>query len=467
MHDWSDNELDGMSREAADNYGPGRGMPDWDELQKQLDKELPVRKEDNRRKFFFLIFLCLLLTGVTGYLLISQNSGTPNPNNPTITNNTPDSKKGKETDVSSEVDSKKNKAFDQKESTKIESAQPLNTSDKLSVPSAEGNKKSQQKLSLSAAPENKPSFSSTGNKKNSGNKKAISKNAGSEDLSITVETSGIKSNNISENKTVPPKGETAIGTAAAVTEVENVVTPETSDVTKPEAEKTADQNAKAKDTLAVNASVKKAPTVKSPPKGSGIELSLLAGIDASSVKFKYNDNAGVNAGLLIGYRFNKKWSVGTGLIYTKKNYTAAGSDFNPPKNYWTSAVKLDMVGGSCYMWEVPVYATYRFNSNRKSGWFVSMGLSTYFMTKENYTYYYKYTNGNPATRHWENGDPANYWFSILGISGGWEKNIGRGLSLGVAPYAKIPLQGVGFGDMSLSSYGLNLLFTYRKATGRK
>ena len=58
MHDWSDNELDGMSREAADNYGPGRGMPDWDELQKQLDKELPEYKEDNRRRFFFLIFLC-------------------------------------------------------------------------------------------------------------------------------------------------------------------------------------------------------------------------------------------------------------------------------------------------------------------------------------------------------------------------------------------------------------------------
>ena len=44
MHDWSDNELDGMSREAADNYGPGRGMPDWDELQKQ-----------KRRQAFFYI----------------------------------------------------------------------------------------------------------------------------------------------------------------------------------------------------------------------------------------------------------------------------------------------------------------------------------------------------------------------------------------------------------------------------
>src|SRR6478609_2213354 len=86
MHDWSDNELDGMSREAADNYGPGRGMHDWDSLQKQLDKELPEHKEDNRRRFFFLIFLCLILTGVTGYLLISQNRGTTNRSNQITSN---------------------------------------------------------------------------------------------------------------------------------------------------------------------------------------------------------------------------------------------------------------------------------------------------------------------------------------------------------------------------------------------
>jgi hypothetical protein len=86
MHDWSDNELDGMSREAADNYGPDRRMPDWDSLQKQLDKELPEHKEDNRRRFFFLIFLCLILTGVIGYLLISQNNGNTNRGNQITSN---------------------------------------------------------------------------------------------------------------------------------------------------------------------------------------------------------------------------------------------------------------------------------------------------------------------------------------------------------------------------------------------
>ena len=119
------------------------------------------------------------------------------------------------------------------------------------------------------------------------------------------------------------------------------------------------------------------------------------------------------------------------------------------------------------MWEVPVYASYHFKTNRKSGWFVSLGLSSYFMKKEDYTYHYKYSNGNPVSRYWQNTDPSNYWFSILGVSGGWEKGFGHGLSLGIAPYAKIPLKGVGFGNMQLSSYGLNLLLSYRKATGHK
>ena len=469
MHDWSDNELDGMSREAADNYGPDRGMPNWDALQKQLDKELPEHKEDNRRRFFFLIFLCLILTGVTSYLLISQNRNTTNQNNQKISNDVLNSIKEKNNAGSLESEGKKNNASVIKDSDKIDVAPTLHEPDKSSASSTVGNKKTPNSLSLSANPQNNASNPFSARSKNPSNNKATKQSAGDEDLAITVESSDINKKKVSENKTTAPKSETAIGTAAAVSEADNAVTTEAQDAAKPETEKTAaDQSTIAKDTIAADAGVKKAPTVKSPPKGSAFEVSLLAGIDASSVKFKYGDNAGFNAGLLLGYRFNKNWSVGTGLIYTRKNYTAAGSDFSPPKNYWTTAIKLDKVDGSCYMWEVPVYATYRFNSKRKSsGWFVGMGLSSYFMTKENYTYHYKYNNGNPATRHWENNDPSNYWFSILGISGGWEKNMGRGLSLGVAPYAKIPIQGVGFGDMSLSSYGLNLILTYRKATGRK
>jgi len=107
MHDWSDKELDGISREAAENYGPDYRMPDWDALQKQLDKELPEHKDDNKRRFFFLIFLCLILTGVTSYLLITQNSGSTKRNNQIISNEVANSIKAKNNDGSEVNEGKK------------------------------------------------------------------------------------------------------------------------------------------------------------------------------------------------------------------------------------------------------------------------------------------------------------------------------------------------------------------------
>jgi hypothetical protein len=115
----------------------------------------------------------------------------------------------------------------------------------------------------------------------------------------------------------------------------------------------------------------------------------------------------------------------------------------------------------------PVYATYRFNSkrNHQAGSLVWV-LSSYFMTKKIIPITINTIMEIPL--------PVIGKTTILPIIGFlfWVfrrlgKKYGSGLSLGVAPYAKIPLQGVGFGDMSLSSYGLNLILTYRKATGRK
>jgi hypothetical protein len=51
---------------------------------------------------------------------------------------------------------------------------------------------------------------------------------------------------------------------------------------------------------------------------------------------------------------------------------------------------------------------------------------------------------------------------LLHISGGIEKTIGKHLTGIIEPYAKIPMSGVGFGSIELSSFGVNFSLTYKQ-----
>jgi hypothetical protein len=77
------------------------------------------------------------------------------------------------------------------------------------------------------------------------------------------------------------------------------------------------------------------------------------------------------------------------------------------------------------------------------------------MKKETYNYYYKYTAGGPTVqRKWTIKDENKHYFSVLTLSGGYQKNIGKAFSILVEPYFKIPLSGVGFGKVKLNSGGI-------------
>jgi hypothetical protein len=125
-------------------------------------------------------------------------------------------------------------------------------------------------------------------------------------------------------------------------------------------------------------------------------------------------------------------------------------------------VYLETVAGYCQMWELPLLVRYNFALKPTSSFFVSTGLSSYFMKHQAYTYDYKNNQGVWGSSSWSSDSTFNHVFSILDLSAGFEKKIGKHISLQVEPYARIPLSGVGFGDIRLSSYGLNLNVLYHK-----
>jgi hypothetical protein len=84
------------------------------------------------------------------------------------------------------------------------------------------------------------------------------------------------------------------------------------------------------------------------------------------------------------------------------------------------------------------------------------------MTGEKYDYAY-YTNaGLPATRSMEYSSSDTHIMSILHLSAGFENRISSNWSLQIEPYAKLPLGGVGFGNIRLSSFGLNFSVQHRQ-----
>jgi hypothetical protein len=204
--------------------------------------------------------------------------------------------------------------------------------------------------------------------------------------------------------------------------------------------------------------VKKAPEKKQDKKVKGLELGLMAGPDLSTVKFGPIYKTGYNFGVQAGYRFSDRWSVNTGVIYTKKFYQADSQDFHykMPNNY-----KLKNVEGNCAMWEIPVNVRYDVSFNDKRRWFISTGLSTYLMDKEDYDVYYYTWSNNVYSWPIKSDSNSNYIFSIVNLSAGMERSLGKHFSIQAEPYLKIPLKGLGMGSMRMTSYGVLFTLKYK------
>jgi len=186
---------------------------------------------------------------------------------------------------------------------------------------------------------------------------------------------------------------------------------------------------------------------------------IIAGPDISFVKFQQAQGMGLNAGLIVGYKFNRL-SVETGVIYAKKNYYTKGEYFDKSEIPFFSNAEILSVDGYCHMFEIPINARYNFSEKKNHAWFASAGFSSYLMDKEYYNYNY-IRNDTAHQGGYAYYNASKNWFSILNLSAGYELKTGNKTNLRIEPYYKIPVTGVGMGSISLSSAGINVGITRR------
>ncbi|MGJ1239154.1 hypothetical protein [Sphingobacterium siyangense] len=185
-------------------------------------------------------------------------------------------------------------------------------------------------------------------------------------------------------------------------------------------------------------------------------VSFLAGPDLTSVRGAGKSSLSENIGLAYSHPLTKGLSVSVGATYAKKNYKSAYK-FYAPSNPPEMTQLPSNVSAVCDVLDVPLTASYTVLKSKKVKFNVSAGLSSYFMLKEKYTFDYEnggsYGGSQKSAVYEVNGENQHI-FGVADFSISIEKKINDKINIGVKPFVKMPLTGIGYGNVDLESKGV-------------
>jgi len=185
-------------------------------------------------------------------------------------------------------------------------------------------------------------------------------------------------------------------------------------------------------------------------------VSFVASPDINSVQGFSQNKVGTNAGLLLTIGVARKWTVTTGALYAAKPY------MTPFANYATAykfSTDPQSVTANCTVLDVPINVGYQVYSKGANKFSLGTGLSSYFMLRENYTY--NYAGGYPAGPTSYNIRNQNkHILGVLNLNATYQREISSKFGVGVQPYLKLPLTGIGYGQVNLKSAGVAVGVTW-------
>lgn len=174
----------------------------------------------------------------------------------------------------------------------------------------------------------------------------------------------------------------------------------------------------------------------------GIKLAVSP--DYSSVRFTAVNGTGTNYGVLAEYHLTPHWSVIAGGIWSRKIYSATDVEYN--------GHRVARADGDCRILDIPLNVNYIFKPDRKFSFYTSVGFSTYIMNEEDYVFHVDSGYGSASYSTNVRGK-NNELFSIVNVSVGAQKKITDRWSIQLEPFVKVPVKGIGEGDLSLNTLG--------------
>ncbi|HYG40182.1 MAG TPA: hypothetical protein VD908_16250 [Cytophagales bacterium] len=186
-----------------------------------------------------------------------------------------------------------------------------------------------------------------------------------------------------------------------------------------------------------------------------LRISALFSPDISSAFPVKNVQSGYNTGIALEYFLFRNLAVSVGILKSKKVYSSGPENYKPNDNYWKYYKKPEGIDGSCMVTDIPVNVKYFYCDKSRIRAFASVGLSSYLMRNETYTYDYA-----TYDMTYEFSKENNHLFSVLNLSTGAEYRLGRGFSVGIEPFLKVATSGVGAGKIKLNSGGAFISLGY-------
>ena len=193
---------------------------------------------------------------------------------------------------------------------------------------------------------------------------------------------------------------------------------------------------------------------------SRLALGVVISPDLSTVGSVSNFyNPGLKGGIVVEYAISKNLSLVSGLAVSNVKYKASGNEYNPPQA-WNYGIMPDQTTAVCMVLDIPVNLKANIFNFEKSRFFVTAGLSSYIMLNEDYQFRYK-GDASGLQASWSERTGTRHWLSNAGFSVGFEYDLSSKWSLRAEPHIKIPLKGVGWGDVRLYSVGNFISLNYR------
>ncbi|WP_223709041.1 outer membrane beta-barrel protein [Niabella beijingensis] len=183
------------------------------------------------------------------------------------------------------------------------------------------------------------------------------------------------------------------------------------------------------------------------------QVGLLAGSNLGMVRGTVSSKPGLNAGVLVQRKLGQsRFSLESGVVYESMTYDVNNADFNPNGNPVSS--RVSNIEGACTMVDVPVNVRYDVVASKKNKAFISTGVSPTVIVKQSYIYDLDQGDG-PVQINRDVSGRGKSVYAVANLSIGYEQKWNH-VSVQIAPYVKIPMGEIGYGNLSLGGVGTQI-----------
>jgi len=199
------------------------------------------------------------------------------------------------------------------------------------------------------------------------------------------------------------------------------------------------------------------------PNRKGFSVGLMLGPVFNVAPSLEYGKFGLDGGLLVNYNLNNRWSFTTGAIYSDKPYGGTRKDYGVVKTWSYPMNTVKRIDANCKVLDVPININYTFMDRPKYNLTATVGLSSYFMLREKYTYKIDYMPDWEKSLSNEN----QHYLSVLNLAFTYQLPLNSHMSLGIQPFAKIPLGDIGYGQVKLYSTGVAVQLNFNQFRRRQ